>query len=132
MLFRTNDLFNGDVLNREVFAGDLLKDFERLTQGFNDSPVFETARTDESYQIFIDLPGVSPDTVELTVDNRTLSLHADRALASGETREYRRTFELAEDLDTDALTATSEHGVLTVTIPVVAAPEPRKITITKA
>jgi len=134
MLFRNADLFATDLRNADLFTNDLLKDFERLTKGLNIGPVFtdhpETLRTDDTYQIFIDLPGVAPDAVELTVDNRTLTLTATREHPSGKTSDYGRSFELADDLDTDALTAKSEHGVLTISIPVVTAPEPRKITIT--
>jgi len=131
MLFRNNELFNADLLNAEVFTNDLLKDFERLTKGLNFGPDnVETLRTDEQFQLFVDLPGVSPDAVELTVDRHTLTLTASRERPDGTTSTYNRSFELADDLDTDALTAKSENGVLTVTIPVVAAPEPRKITIT--
>ena len=36
---------------------------------------------------------------------------------------------LADDLDIEGLTARSEHGVLIVTIPVIAAPQPRKIQV---
>lgn len=139
---------------------DLLNDFDRLTKGLNFGPEFDkkvedlstaftgafagasnldVVRSDERFELFIDLPGVDPDAVELTVDGRTLTVSADRefTVAEGDTHVhagrrhggYSRSFKLADDLDIDALTARSEHGVLMVTIPVVAAPEPRKIQI---
>jgi HSP20 family protein len=146
---------------------DLLNDFERLTKGLNFGPDFDQAvdqaveeistaftgatnkfagaantdivRSDKALTISVDLPGVSPDDVDLTVDGRklTISAHRDFVLAEGEDHvhagrrhgSFTRSFKLAEDLDIDALTARSEHGVLTVTVPVIAAPEPRKIEI---
>lgn len=139
---------------------DLLNDFERMTKGLNFGPDFDRAvedlstafsgafsgaadvdvvRTAERFTLYIDLPGVDPETVEVTIDGRTLSIAAHRDFAVAENAEhvhagrrhgaFSRSFKLAEDLDTDALTARSEHGVLIVTIPVIAAPEPRKITI---
>ena len=140
---------------------DLLNDFERMTKGLNFGPDFDRAvedlstafsgaftgtanvdvvRTDERFTLYIDLPGVDPDTVELTIDGRTLSITAHREFSVAENAEhvhagrrhgsFSRSFKLAEDLDVEALSARSEHGVLIVTIPVIAAPEPRKITIT--
>lgn len=139
---------------------DLLNDFERMTKGLSFGPDFDRAvedistafsgafsgaanvdvvRTADRFTLHVDLPGVDPETVELTVDGRTLSIAAHRDFAVAENAEhvhagrrhgsFKRSFKLAEDLDIEGLSARSEHGVLTVTIPVVAAPEPRKITI---
>jgi len=156
MLFRTTDLLNSEL------PTDLFKDFERLTKGLNFGPGFDKAvedvstafsnglggnanldivRSDDRCEMFIDLPGVDPATVELTVDKRTLTVSANRDfdVAEGDTHvhagrrhgAFNRTYTLADDLNTDELTARSENGVLIVSIPVIAAPEPRKITITQ-
>lgn len=145
MLFRTNDLLN---------------DFERLTKGLNLGPDFDkkvedlstafagpfagssnldVVRSEDRFELFIDLPGVDPETVELTVDGRTLTVEANREFSVDESQEhvyagrrhgaFHRSFKLADDLDVDALTARSEHGVLVVGIPVIAAAKPRKIRI---
>lgn len=139
---------------------DLLNDFERLTKGLNLGPDFErtvddlstkfastfsgspnldVVRSSDDYELYIDLPGVDPATVDLTVDGRTLTVSATRDFVVAEGHEhvhagrrhgaFSRSFELAEDLDIDGLAARAEHGVLIVSIPVVAAPEPRKIRI---
>jgi HSP20 family protein len=142
---------------------DLLNDFERLTKGLNLGPDFDktvedlstkfagpfagssnidVVRSSERFELFIDLPGVDPATVDLTVDGRTLTVSATRDFSVAEDHEhvlagrrhgaFNRSFTLAEDLDTEGLSARSEHGVLIVTIPVVAAAQPRKIDITHA
>lgn len=138
-------------------SSDLLNDFERLTKGLNLGPEFEktvedlstafsggsnldVVRSAERYEMFIDLPGVDPETVDLTVDGRQLTVSADRSFVVSEDQEhvyagrrhgaFHRTFKLADDLDTDAMTARSEHGVLVVSIPVVASAKPRKIQVT--
>lgn len=144
-MFRTNDLFN---------------DFERLTKGLNLGPEFDkkvedlstafagafvgssnldVVRSEDHFDMYIDLPGVDPDTVELTVDGRTLTVAARREFTVGESQEhvyagrrhgeFHRSFKLADDLDVDALTARSEHGVLHISLPVLAAAKPRKIRI---
>lgn len=139
---------------------DLLNDFERLTKGLNLGPEFDktvddlstkfagtftgssnldVVRSEDHFELFIDLPGVDPASVDLTVDGRTLTVSATRDFAVAEGHEhvhagrrhgaFNRSFKLAEDLDIDGLRARSEHGVLIVSIPVIAAPQPRKIQI---
>ena len=139
---------------------DLLGDFERLTKGLNFGPEFDktvedlstaftgacsgasnldVVRSDERLKLFIDLPGIDPDAVELTVDGRTLTISAHRDFAVTDSEvlvhagrrhgTFTRSFKLTDDLDVDALSARSENGVLIVTVPVIAAPEPRKIEI---
>ena len=139
---------------------DLLNDFERLTKGLNFGPEFDktvedlstavagaftgspnldVVRSDERFELFIDLPGVDPQTVDLTVDGRTLVVSAERSFVVADGDEhvhagrrhgsFRRSFKLADDLDTEGLAARSEHGVLIVSIPVIAAAQPRKIQI---
>lgn len=140
---------------------DLLNDFEKLTKGLNFGPDFDQAiedistkftgafagasnldvvRSQDRLELFLDLPGVDPETVELTVDARTLTVSATRDFAVAEGHEhvhagrkhgsFTRSFKLADDLDIDELSARSEHGVLIISIPVVEAVQPRKITIT--
>ena len=142
-------------------SNDLLSDFERLTKGLNLGPEFDktvedlstafaggftgssnldVVRSDEKFELFIDLPGVDPASVDLTVDGRTLTVSADRTFTVAENQEhvyagrrhgnFHRSFKLADDLDIESLSARSEHGVLVVSIPVIAAPKPRKIEIT--
>lgn len=139
---------------------DLLNDFERLTKGLNLGPDFDrtvddlstkftdafsgsanldVVRSEDRFDLFIDLPGVDPASVDLTVDGRKLTVSATRDFTVAEGHEhvhagrrhgaFNRSFTLADDLDIDGLTARSEHGVLIVSIPVIAAPQPRKIQI---
>lgn len=142
-------------------SSDLLADFERLTRGLNLGPDFDQAvddlsttitrafgpgvdavRSAERFELFIDLPGVAPDAVELTVDGRDLTISTNREFSVPESSEhvhagrrhgaFSRTFRLADDLDIEAVSAHFEHGVLTVSIPVVEAAKPRRIEITSA
>jgi HSP20 family protein len=141
---------------------DLLKDFERLAKGLNLGPDFDktvedlstkfagpfagysnvdVVRSSEQFELFIDLPGVDPATVDLTLDGSTLTVSATRDFSVAEGHEdvfvarrhgaFNRSFTLADDLDTEGLSARSEHGVLIVTIPVIATAQPRKIDITR-
>jgi HSP20 family molecular chaperone IbpA len=139
---------------------DLLAEFERLTKGLHPGPEFDKAvgdlstaltpsfagsssldvvRSDDRVEFYVDLPGVDPEQVDLTIDGRTLNISAQRDFTPTEGQTlvhagrrhgtYNRSFKLSEDLDVDQLSARSEHGVLIVNIPVIAAVQPRKIAI---
>jgi HSP20 family protein len=99
----------------------------------------DVIRHDDRIELSFDVPGVAADAIELTVEKRelTLTVARDRSLADGsdvvrsERRHgtFTRTLTLAENLDTDAMRASHDNGVLTVTIPVLAAAQPRRIPI---
>lgn len=146
-------------------SSDLLADFERLTRGLNlgsefdevvdnlsngfkaagesnkfATPGVDAVSTASGYEFYIDLPGVDPSSVELTVDGRVVTITASREFAVADDAElvhagrrhgsFSRSFRLGPDVDAEGLSARSEHGVLIVTVPKIEAPQPRKIEIT--
>jgi len=141
-------------------SSDLLADFERLTRGLNlgseldemvdglsstfkghaGSPGVDTVSTPTAFEFHVDLPGVDPAEVELTVDGRIVTLTANREFTVADDSElvhagrrhgaFSRSFRLGPDVDVDALSARSEHGVLIVTVPKTEAATPRKVEIT--
>lgn len=100
---------------------------------------YDVLRTDEGVQLFIDLPGINPDAVELTVDGRVLSLKAERVfdVPEGATLLSRRrtaktidhSFQLGDSLDAERLEADYAFGVLKVTVPVAESAKPRKVNV---
>lgn len=92
-------------------------------------------------QVFInfDLPGVDPDAIDLTVERDVLTVSATRRFDRAEGDEvlanerpqgtYTRRVLLGESLDTSKLEAAYDHGVLSITIPVAEAAQPRKIAV---
>ncbi|HJU52586.1 MAG TPA: Hsp20/alpha crystallin family protein [Acidimicrobiia bacterium] len=96
-------------------------------------------RLGDRFYIHLDLPGVDPDTVEVTVERTTLTVSGTRSIADPEggqwvARErpygaFVRRFQLGEGLDTDNVDAGYDHGVLTITIPVAEQAKPRKISV---
>jgi HSP20 family protein len=122
-----------------------VRDLERLT-----TRVFATretgARLDayregDTFFIDIDLPGVDPASIDVTVDGKVLSVRAERRRAESEDRRlvlaerpmgtFVRQVHLSEKLDTDRLEARYENGVLTLRIPVLEN-KPRKIEVAAA
>ena len=125
---------------------DPFRDLDRLTDA-----VFGTAarpavmpmdayREGNSFVIHLDLPGVDASSIDLTVEQNVLTVHAERkpAYANGVERVvaeraygvFSRQLFLGDTLDADQLTASYDAGVLTIRIPVAEQAKPRKISIT--
>jgi HSP20 family protein len=95
-------------------------------------------RDEDSFVVHLDLPGVDPDSIDLTVEKNQLTVRAERRW-SFEGRElvarerpqgtFSRQLFLGESLDADAIDASYEHGVLTLRIPVMEEAKPRKIQV---
>lgn len=100
---------------------------------------YDVVRSEEGVTLHIDIPGIDPETVELTVDGRSLKIETNRVSTIPEgsrivTRRRRsdaisQTFALGERLDADALTADYDLGVLTVKVPVAESAKPRKVPV---
>ena len=97
-------------------------------------------RKGDSFLLQLDLPGVAPDSIELTVEENVLSISAERpAPPTGEGVEsviaertfgtFTRQVVLGKTLDSERIEATYEAGVLTVAIPVAEKAKPRKIDV---
>ena len=96
-------------------------------------------RRGDALHVTFDLPGFTPDQVDLTVERNQLTLVAERQwekqdgeewlVAERPTGTFRRQILLGENLDTDRLEASFRDGVLEVTIPIAEAAKPRKISL---
>ena len=96
-------------------------------------------RSGDHYVVHADLPGVDPGSIDVNVDNGTLTIRAER---SGRTEEsvqwlaserftgsFMRQLSLGDGVDADRIAATYENGVLTVTIPLAERAKPRRIEV---
>ena len=96
-------------------------------------------RRGENFVVHLDLPGTEPNSVELTVERNVLTIKAERSWARGQEDEvliserpqgvFTRQLFLGESLDTDAIEAHYDQGVLTLTIPVAEQAKPRRVSI---
>lgn len=96
-------------------------------------------RQGDHVHIYLDVPGVSSDHLDVTVEKNALTVTANRSwepsddmqvLAGERTQgEYSRTIQLGDNLDTDQLRANYGDGVLHITIPVADQAKPRKVEI---
>ena len=99
----------------------------------------DAVRGDGRVEVVIDLPGVAPDAIDVSVERNVLTVKADRAWWPAEGEEilarerpqgtYTRQLMLSDALDADRLEAHYEHGVLRITIPVAEKAQPRKVEV---
>jgi HSP20 family protein len=99
----------------------------------------DAVRKDDQVEIHFDLPGVRPDSIDLTVERNVLTVKAERqwwpeegaeVLARERTQgTFSRQVLLGEALDADRVDASYDHGVLTLRIPVAEKAKPRKVEI---
>jgi HSP20 family protein len=94
----------------------------------------------ERYILWADLPGISSDSIGITMENGILTLKGERQTEASVRREglkrvervygsfYRR-FSLPDTADADGITARYRKGVLEISIPKKAAIQPKKITV---
>jgi HSP20 family protein len=96
-------------------------------------------RQGDRFFVRVDLPGVDPATIDLTVEKNVLTLRAERPFTKTEGQEwvlaerphgtFSRQLFLGDTLDASAMSARYEHGVLFLEIPVAERAKPRKIEI---
>jgi HSP20 family protein len=99
-------------------------------------------RVGDNFVAHLDLPGVDPGSIDLSVEGNTLTVSAERSAPQLENAEwaiaerpfgsYTRQLVLGRSLDTDRLEASYHDGVLTLSIPVAEKARARKITVTRA
>ena len=99
-------------------------------------------RRGDQFVIDLDLPGVEPDAIELTVEQNVLTIRAERRFEPEEGDEiliterpqgaFTRQLQLGDSLDTDRLEAGYDQGVLTLRIPVAESAKPRRVQVTQS
>src|SRR5699024_7813425 len=89
----------------------------------------DVIKTDDGYQVTVDIPGVDKDNIDLSYDQDVLSIKAkrdstldqkdeqDNVIASERSYgEYVRNYRLP-DVSADKISAKAEDGVLTIDLP---------------
>lgn len=126
-----------------LFANELLGfDPFRVTPGRAQrarfSPSVEVRESEDAYRLIADLPGVSEDALEISVEGNELTISGSRAAREKSDDEtyllfergygsFTRTFKLPEQANNEAIDAKLDGGVLTLTIQKKADARPKKI-----
>lgn len=96
-------------------------------------------RSGETFVAHIDLPGVDPESIDIDVEDRTLTVRAQRNAPEADdaqwlSRErpsgtFARQLSLGRGLALDRIEADYRDGVLSLTIPVAEEAKPRRISV---
>ena len=106
------------------------------------TPSVDINEFDDKFQLYVDVPGVDPKDVEITLESGVLTITGERFMQAekemenvihrrterGSGRFYRR-FILPDTVDADNVRATDRHGVLEILIPKQAKAQPRRIEV---
>ncbi|MDX2012560.1 MAG: Hsp20/alpha crystallin family protein [Myxococcaceae bacterium] len=109
---------------------ELFRDFAPMTAESARAlvPATDIAETEKAIELKVDLPGVTPEAIEVKLEGNLLTLAAERKHEArdeknGLVRQERswgrffRSFTLPETVEGTTPEATYKHGVLTVTLP---------------
>ena len=101
-------------------------------------PPVDIYEENDHFVLKADMPGVSKDRLDITLDNRELTI-TGRSLADEQAetlqyaefnlRDYKRTFIVHDEIDSNGITAALDNGVLTLKLPKSEKAKPRKIDI---
>jgi HSP20 family protein len=129
-----------------IMRFDPLREFDRLTEQLLASTraavraiPMDAYRRGDQFLVHLDLPGVSEENVDVTVEGNMVNVRAERFMPHEEGDEiiveerpkgvFTRQLLLGENLDPSGLQGSYDRGVLTITIPVSRAAQPRKVQI---
>jgi HSP20 family protein len=131
---------------------ELQNEINRVFRAFGDTdtsgataawmPSADIVEYDDRFQLYVDLPGVETNAVEVTLESGVLTISGERSLPSmpdeehvvhvrserGQGRFHRR-FILPDIVNADAVKATGRNGVLEISIPKHAKALPRRIKV---
>ncbi len=106
------------------------------------TPAIDLSETPSELVLVVDLPGVDPSSIDLSLTGNVLSLRGEKAafeVADGHNRVrerpaglFHRQITLTEAVDFDRVQAEAKNGVLTVKLPKQEAARPRTIPIQPA
>jgi HSP20 family protein len=106
------------------------------------TPRIDFTETDSELRIAAELPGLEEKDIQVSLDDGVLTIRGERTSEAKhedakEVRhvetyhgKYERSLRLPSEVDADAVKAVYRNGILTVTLPKVAQPQPRVIQVT--
>jgi len=103
-------------------------------------PPVDIQETPEAYKLEAELPGLTKDDINITLENNVLRLSGERKLEKDAKKEnyhrvertygtFTRAFALPQQVNPEGVVAAFENGILTITVPKADQAKPRKISI---
>lgn len=104
-------------------------------------PRSDLEETDDAYVMHVELPGVEPDDIEISLEEHTLSVQGERTFYEERSEDdftrrersfgsFYRSVHLPSAVEADAVEATHHNGVVTITVPKSDQQRPRRVEIT--
>lgn len=128
-----------DTMIESTDKQEVVADSEPTRPGPVFMPAVDIFETDEGITVLADMPGATPDSLDIDLDNNTLTLSAEvpelgldeetEVAAEWISGRYYRQFQLPKRIDQEHIEASFENGVLKVWLPRVEAAKPRKIAV---
>jgi HSP20 family protein len=131
-----------------VLRFDPFRDIDRLTEqllgaeaGSARVPRFmpmDLYRSGDHFVLMADLPGVDPQSIDISMDNGTLTIKAERTAQADDVQwiaserfagTFMRQLSVGEGIDEEGIRARYDNGVLELVLPVAEKAKPRKITV---
>lgn len=134
---------NGTMLDFPRSVEDL---FNRFWGGFSRpateswTPPVDLVETPQAYLLRLEIPGVNPDDVEVTLAGDTLTVRGEKRIEQQNTDQtwclterlagrFERSFRLPAPASAQEIEAEARHGVLAIRVMKAAEAQPRKIAI---
>lgn len=115
---------------------------KQMPQSLTRTPAVDVEETSHGITMWLDVPGVTRDKLEIEVHDNNLRIQGDATVPTPEKLELRyaeiresrfvRNFTLGSDLDTANIEANLQDGVLKLTIPRREEARPRRIEVQSA
>jgi HSP20 family protein len=125
--------------------GDPFRQMDRLTNQLlsgTRTPMgmpMDVWQTENGFHVCLDLPGVDPDSVDITTERNVLTIKAERRaeyqqgqnilIAERPHGTFTRQLQLGDTVDTDNIQASYADGVLHLDLPMTQAAQPRKVQV---
>ena len=129
----------------DPFTRDFQRQFDRMARhalGQNAAMPLDVVRHENDVTLRLDVPGIDPEQIEVTVDRGILTISGKREEERAENDKFfvrertmgtfTRRMRLPESLNAEAVEASHANGVLEVRIPVLEQAKPRKIEVRQA
>ncbi|BCJ47866.1 hypothetical protein GCM10010168_22250 [Actinoplanes ianthinogenes] len=135
MLVRTDPFRELDRWTRQVFGDPQSGTWSRPV-----TMPLDAYRTGDEFIVAFDLPGVSPDSIDIDIERNVLTVKAERRpLDLGDNAQvhtserplgvFSRQLILSDVLDSERIQAGYDNGVLVLRIPVLEKAKPRKVSV---
>jgi HSP20 family protein len=124
---------------------DPFRDVDRLTDSLARQSrtllAMDAVRDENEVIIYIDVPGVAVDDIDVSVEKNELTVSVERQWSDDDKQvlsterpqgTFSRRIMLSDALDLEKLAAKTSNGVLTISIPVAERSKPRRIDVTSS